>query len=152
MTRGTLPPQADTREDLKQAYLWLREQPDSVRQTVVHSPDALVGLYLRAKRAGETSLESASPVGHQQFLSQLKTIASEQLPQFTDGRNRTEDGTEFPRPAEPSSTRGGSSWTADAMASFKPQPITAPVHPAKLPTPRVAPMTAAPEKIGNWPA
>lgn len=139
MTRGTLPPQAYTREDLKQAYLWLREQPESVRQMVVHSPDALVGLYLRAKRSGESSLETASPVGHQQFLTQLKTIASEQLPQFAEGKARGIEASEV-RSKDSGTTRGGSVWSAEAVASFKPQPVSTPVRPASLPTPPAAPL------------
>ncbi len=87
MNRRTLPPQAYTREDLRQAILWLRHQPSSVKELVSDSPDSLVAYFLRAKRSGENSLEQSSPVGHQEFLTQLKSIAHEQLPQFVEAQS-----------------------------------------------------------------
>lgn len=50
-TGHSLPPQAYTREILAVAFNWLQNQPDSVRRQAV-TPDALVGLYMRAQRFG----------------------------------------------------------------------------------------------------
>jgi hypothetical protein len=45
------------------------------------TPDALVGLFLRAQRTGDSSLETAAPVSRDNFLNDLKSLASE-LEQF----------------------------------------------------------------------
>jgi hypothetical protein len=76
----TLPPQAYTREILTSAFNWLQTQPESVRKLAT-TPDALVGLYTRAKRFGNSSLESDAPVSSQNFISDLKSLA-EGIKQF----------------------------------------------------------------------
>lgn len=76
----TLPPQAYTREILSKAYLWAQTQPESIRKLAA-TPDALVGLFLRAQRNGEASLETVAPVSRDNFISDLKSLASE-LEQF----------------------------------------------------------------------
>ncbi len=76
----TLPPQAYTREILSKAYLWAQTQPESIRNLAA-TPDALVGLFLRAQRNGEASLETVAPVSRTNFMSDLKSLASE-LEQF----------------------------------------------------------------------
>lgn len=80
-TRGTLPPQAYTRETLSQAFQWLQTQPESIRK-MAENPDALVGLFLRAKRHGDMTLENTAPVSKEDFRNTLKNIASE-LQQFS---------------------------------------------------------------------
>jgi hypothetical protein len=77
---STLPPQAYTRDILAKAYLWMQNQPDSIRK-MAGTPDALVGLFLRAQRNGEASLESVAPVSRDIFISDLKNLANE-LEQF----------------------------------------------------------------------
>ena len=76
----TLPPQAYTREILTAAFNWLQSQPESVRKLAT-TPDALVGLYMRAQRYGHSTLESDAPVSGQSFMSDLKSLA-EGLKQF----------------------------------------------------------------------
>jgi len=76
----TLPPQAYTREILTSAFNWLQTQPDSVRKLAT-TPDALVGLFTRAKRFGNSSLEADAPISGQNFMSDLKNLA-EGLKQF----------------------------------------------------------------------
>lgn len=44
-------PQAYTRETLSQAFLWLRDQPNEIKERA-KTPDALVSLYLHAVRHG----------------------------------------------------------------------------------------------------
>lgn len=78
----TLPPQAYTREILAIAFQWLQNQPESIRK-LAQSPDALVGLYLRAQRYGHTSPEADAPVTSQNFVNDLKNLA-EGLKQFED--------------------------------------------------------------------
>jgi hypothetical protein len=80
MNGPTLPPQAYTREILTAAFNWLQTQPESVRKLAT-TPDALVGLYLRAQRFGSSSLEADAPVSSQNFISDLKNLA-EGLKQF----------------------------------------------------------------------
>lgn len=80
MTGPTLPPQAYTREILTSAFNWLQTQPESVRKLAT-TPDALVGLFLRAQRFGNSSLETDAPVSSQNFISDLKNLA-EGLKQF----------------------------------------------------------------------
>lgn len=76
----TLPPQAYTREILTAAFNWLQSQPESVRKLAT-TPDALVGLYMRAQRYGNSNLENDAPVSSQNFMSNLKSLA-EGLKQF----------------------------------------------------------------------
>lgn len=79
-TGPTLPPQAYTREILTAAFNWLQAQPESVKKLAT-TPDALVGLYMRAQRFGSSSLEADAPVSSQSFMSDLKNLA-EGLKQF----------------------------------------------------------------------
>lgn len=91
-TGPTLPPQAYTREILAIAFQWLQGQPESIKK-LAQSPDALVGLYLRAQRYGNASPETDAPISAQNFLSDLKNLA-EGLKQFEDP-NRGEAGQPF---------------------------------------------------------
>ena len=108
MTSGpTLPPQAYTREILTSAFNWLQTQPESARKLAT-TPDALVGLFMRAQRFGNSSPEQDAPVSSQNFMSDLKNLA-EGLKQFeqpvpeTRTETRTEPRREAPRaiPPEP---------------------------------------------------
>ncbi len=81
----TLPPQAYTREILTAAFNWLQSQPESVRKLAT-TPDALVGLYMRAQRYGNSTLETDAPVSSQNFMSDLKSLA-EGLKQFEQPPN-----------------------------------------------------------------
>ena len=78
----TIPPQAYTREMLSTAFNWLQTQPESVKKLAT-TPDALVGLYMRAQRYGHSSLETEAPVSSQAFMSDLKNLA-EGLKQFEE--------------------------------------------------------------------
>ena len=78
----TLPPQAYTREILTAAFNWLQAQPESVKKLAV-TPDALVGLYMRAQRYGASSMEADAPVSSQNFMSDLKNLA-QGLKQFDE--------------------------------------------------------------------
>src|SRR4051812_46707755 len=80
MGTTTLPPQAYTRDILAKAYLWAQSQPESIRK-LANTPDALVGLFLRAQRNGDASFESMAPVSRDNFMNDLKNLASE-LEQF----------------------------------------------------------------------
>jgi hypothetical protein len=80
----TLPPQAYTRENLTAAFNWLQSQPESVKRLAT-TPDALVGLFMRAQRFGASSLEADAPVSSQHFMSDLKNLA-EGLKQFEEPR------------------------------------------------------------------
>ncbi len=82
---STLPPQAYTREMLAVAFNWLQSQPESVKKQAA-SPDALVGLYLRAQKFGPGSGEADAPVSSQNFIHDLKHLA-EGLKQFEDPKD-----------------------------------------------------------------
>lgn len=66
-----LPPQAFTKDTLIQAYAWLQDQNDHVKE-MAKSPDILVGLYLKAKHNGVEALERPSI---QNFKNELKSLA-----------------------------------------------------------------------------
>lgn len=76
MLKGSLPPQAYTREVLALAFQWLQTQPDPIRK-MAQTPDALVALYLKAKRSGDVSIEQEAPVSAEAFRTHLKTLAHE---------------------------------------------------------------------------
>jgi hypothetical protein len=80
----TLPPQAYTREILTAAFNWLQTQPESAKKLAT-TPDALVGLFMRAQRFGNSNLETDAPVSSQNFMSDLKNLA-EGLKQFEEPR------------------------------------------------------------------
>lgn len=80
MNKGPLPPQAYTRDQLTAAYAWVQTQPDSIRQ-MAETSDALVALYLKAKRSGDGRLEA--PVSEKNFKDSLKTLRAE-LDTFSD--------------------------------------------------------------------
>ena len=85
-TGPTLPPQAYTREILSTAFNWLQSQPESVKKLAT-SPDALVGIYMRAQRFGNSSMETDAPVSSQNFMSDLKNLA-EGLKEFDEPREK----------------------------------------------------------------
>ena len=68
MSISKLPPQAYTRDTVLEAFNWLNSQPESVRQ-LAKNEDALVSLYLRAKRFGGVGspLEQEAPVSSKKF-------------------------------------------------------------------------------------
>lgn len=76
MNRGTVPPQAYTRDQVTAAYQWLQTQSDDIRRQAT-TTDTLVALYLRAKRSGDLSFVEAAPVSEKNFRENLRTIASE---------------------------------------------------------------------------
>lgn len=83
LTNGpTLPPQAYTREMLSVAFQWLQNQPESIKR-LAQTPDALVGLFMRAQRFGHSAPETDAPVTSQNFISDLKNLA-EGLKQFEE--------------------------------------------------------------------
>lgn len=87
MTTLSTPPQAYTRETLAQAYVWLKDQPNSIKERAKNA-DALVSLYLHACRHGldvfkENSSESEAPRSSQNFKNTLKDL-SEGFRQFEE--------------------------------------------------------------------
>lgn len=72
MAMNPLPPQAYTRETLQKAYQWLLTQNASIKE-LASNQDLLVGLYLKAQRNGEASLEAPSI---QNFKQELKSLAN----------------------------------------------------------------------------
>lgn len=71
MTMNPLPPQAYTKDILVQAYAWLQNQSESVKE-IATTPDVLVGLYLKAKMQGADFFERPSI---QNFKNELKSLA-----------------------------------------------------------------------------
>jgi hypothetical protein len=66
-----IPPQAYTKDTLVQAYAWLQNQNDSIKE-IATSPDILVSLFLKAKLQGSDFLERPSL---KNFKSELKNLA-----------------------------------------------------------------------------
>ncbi len=81
MANQNLPPQAYTKETVAQAYTWLQQQPEDIKQQAENT-DTLVALFMRAKR-NTGSAEQDYPVSSQNFRNDLKQLAGE-LNQFTD--------------------------------------------------------------------
>lgn len=85
---GNLPPQAYTRDVLMKAFEWSQTQPPAVRERA-GSADALVALYLQAKRRGTaadgTPLQWEQPTAAsvEAFKADLKNLA-EGLRQFDE--------------------------------------------------------------------
>lgn len=97
MSNLIAPPQAYTRETLALAFEWLHEQPSSVRETAV-SIDAMVALYLQAKRRGFSNFSNIGPeaLSTKSFKNDLKNLA-ENLKQFDDVTGATVTQTSNPQ-------------------------------------------------------
>ncbi|MCB0415140.1 MAG: hypothetical protein KDD50_12450, partial [Bdellovibrionales bacterium] len=94
MDRFNLPPQAYTREDLQEAFEWLKSQPISVKERA-SSPDLLVSLYNHAKRHGASvfsnnnqGLKGPIKSNPEDFKSDLKNLAKG-LRQFDEKKVRS---------------------------------------------------------------
>jgi hypothetical protein len=87
--RPTLPPQAYTRETLSTAFQWLQHQPEHIKK-LAQTPDALVGIYMRAMKFGNASPEADAPVSSQTFFSDLKNL--------TEAFKQTEQPRPEPKP------------------------------------------------------
>jgi hypothetical protein len=135
MTGPTLPPQAYTREILTSAFNWLQTQPESVRKLAT-TPDALVGLFLRAQRFGNSSLEADAPVSSQSFMSDLKNLA-EGLKQFEGPASEARRSLTQQAPSANNAGLGGAPPTGVSAGTSA--PIVNPVPPpGRMPPSRSA--------------
>jgi hypothetical protein len=79
-------PQAYTRETLSQAFLWLRDQPNEIKERA-KTPDALVSLYLHAVRHGLEAFRDDNggdaPRSTQDFKKTLRDL-SRGMKEFED--------------------------------------------------------------------
>ena len=88
MATSSAPPQAYTRETLAQAYIWLKSQPESIKDRAKNA-DALVSLYLHACRHGLDVFKEVSPTATdaprstENFRNTLKDL-SEGFRQFDE--------------------------------------------------------------------
>ena len=71
MTMNPLPPQAYTKDTLVQAYSWVQNQNESIKELAT-TPDVLVSLYLKAKLQGDSALDRPSI---QNFKNELRSLA-----------------------------------------------------------------------------
>ncbi len=71
MSMNPLPPQAYTKDVLQKAYTWLLTQSPAIKE-IASSQEMLIGLYLKAQRSGDASLETPSI---QNFKQELKSLA-----------------------------------------------------------------------------
>ncbi len=120
MANTYLPPQAFTKEDLTRAYVWVQSQPDYVKNMAT-SKDALVALYLQAKRNGIASLENIAPVSSRDFKTQLESLASE-LNQFEKSKTTTAAPVVAQKSSIPQTPEFAQSF--EERMEFKPQPET----------------------------
>lgn len=72
-------PQAYTKETLSKAFDWLQYQPEQVK-LVATTPEALVGLYLKAQRQGIDNIDVDAPVSSKRFISDLKNLKKDFAP------------------------------------------------------------------------
>lgn len=123
---STLPPQAYTREVLAAAFNWLQHQPDSTRRLAT-TPDALVGLYLRAQRYGSSTPEQDAPVSSQNFISDLKNLA-EGLRQFeeTKGLGATQKAPSRPHSSSAALHAAGNNHPLQNNSTLAPMSMTGP--------------------------
>ncbi len=87
-----LPPEAYTRDILQQAFNWLQNQPEPVRNSV-HTPERLVSLYRKSQRLNDHD----APVSSKQFISDLKNLATS-LDEFNSGNQSISYHTESSQP------------------------------------------------------
>ncbi len=119
MNSKTIPPQAYTRETLAKAYEWLRTQPLPIRERA-SSTDALVSLFLQARKNGSPPLEVVEGGGPfeptlahvQSFKEDLRSVA-QGLQQFDE--------------PDPSPKKTGASATFKSQFSSRPSPSYQPI-------------------------
>lgn len=130
-----LPPQAYTRDTFVQAYEWLQSQPGSIRE-LASSPDALVSLFLQARRRGGVQAVSTNPVSSQAFKQDLKNLA-EGLRQFEEHEGH--GGATIVPPMAPPPAPNPNMHAAGASANPTVNVVLAPNYPQhqqmQMPTP-----------------
>lgn len=117
-----LPPQAYTRDVLVKAIDWLATQPPATRERAM-SADALVGLYLQARRRNSDWQEA--PVSGENFKSDLKHLAQD-LKQFDE--------------PPPQNSSPGLGHGVQEPIPFPPQ-VSEPVRQQQVPVPPPQPKT-----------
>lgn len=108
-----LPPEAFTKETLQEAFQWLQNQPESVRE-LVHTPESLISIYRKAQRQ-----DNDAPVSSKNFMAELKTLAKG-LEAFSDEKPQKQ-----PQFAPPQAPKSPAPQVETPQASKKaPQPST----------------------------
>lgn len=68
--KSEYPPEAYSKELLSEAFNWLQNQPESVRE-LVQTPENLITIY----RNEQKKMQTDAPVSSKQFVSELKSLA-----------------------------------------------------------------------------
>lgn len=158
MTDIKTAPQAYTRETLSQAFLWLRSQPQEIKDRA-KNPDALVSLYLHAVRHGldvfKTDLETEAPRSTQDFKKTLADLSKGML-EFDDGKKAQQQAPQAPVQQQPAprSQQAPQAQQAPPRTTRPPQqqtPTAPPVEAARISQPAPAPQMAPPQNPAPQP-
>ena len=126
MSVNPLPPQAYTKDILQKAYTWLLTQSPAIKE-IASSQEMLIGLYLKAQRNGDASLETPSIQNFKQELKSLAGIMGDLQPSSaasTKTQSSTNSSAYFHQPpapstAQPSLTSGLDPASLQAIADVK---------------------------------
>ena len=108
------PPEAYSKELLSEAFNWLQNQEESVRE-LVQTPENLITIYRNHQKRAETD----APVSSKQFISDLKTLARgieefDNGPMANTGFNKAPSATltkDLPKSPQPASKRPMEAYT-----------------------------------------
>lgn len=90
MSVNPLPPQAYTKDILQKAYTWLLTQSPAIKE-IASSQEMLIGLYLKAQRNGDASLETPSIQNFKQELKSLAGIMGDLQPTVSPATNQNKN-------------------------------------------------------------
>ena len=123
MSMNPLPPQAYTKDVLQKAYTWLLTQSPAIKE-IASSQEMLIGLYLKAQRNGDASLETPSIQNFKQELKSLAGIMGDLQPSVkpqtaaTPGSAQTQHHAQYQQHATPSAS--SSATQHSLMSSLDP--------------------------------
>ena len=137
-----LPPQAYTKDTLLQAYAWLMNQNQSIKEMAT-TPDILVSLYLKATRDGDHALQRPSI---QNFKKELKNLAG-----MMGELDQKSAPLAPPAPSATNSTSVAASTHSQISASTSVAPAGAAINPQAVTVPKTLAKEEAPELKGNAP-
>ncbi|MFK8136948.1 MAG: hypothetical protein AB8E15_01190 [Bdellovibrionales bacterium] len=76
MSKPLIPPQAYSSLDLQKAYLWLQNQPETIKDQA-RSPESLFKLYRKAQQFGAKSIMDSETKSTTEFRNELKNLADQ---------------------------------------------------------------------------
>ncbi len=120
------PPEAFTRKTLQQAFSWLQDQPEEVRD-MIHTPERLVSLYQKSRRLKERE----GLVKSEKFIHDLKNLVGHESAgnnaladqKLSSDRKSSNEKPGMDSPTEPTGQTSDQDTPKLHPASFREKPV-----------------------------